>query len=314
MGYTSYNTSVSENNANIAAKLEAERQKKYAQSQKTSELGAASNANATNVGSTTNRGTKIVEYGDTGMNKDAFLKLLVAQMTNMDPTQDQDSTAYVTQMAQFASIEQMNNLNTTMTDFSVRNLLGKHVIVNQYDAKGNAIEGTVIGVQTKSGKQYLSILDTNGELQDNIESSKVAGVIENASDNTSAISALNTQFIAASALKGQRVVIVDTDDDGKTIVIKGKVEGSYIDGGDVKLKINKYDDDLNETGDTVIYSYLDIYKAGDLSDEDMDVKASDFDEDKTESGTDTDNTTGESNDSSTEETSNNSSTEGTTGN
>ena len=312
MGYTSYNASLSENNKNIAAKLEAERQKKYAQSKKTSELGAASNANAANAGSTTDRGTKIVEYGDTGMGKDAFLKLLVAQMTNMDPTQDQDSTAYVTQMAQFASIEQMNNLNTTMTDFSVRNLLGKHVIVNQYDANGNAIEGTVIGVQTKSGKQYLSILDTNGELQNNIESSKVAGVIENASDNTSAISALNTQFIAASALKGQRVVIVDEDDDGKTIVIKGKVEGAYIDGGDVKIKINKFDDNLNETGETVVYSYLDIYKAGDLSDKDMDVNPSDFEEDKSESGTDTDNTTGESNNSSTDETLNNNSTEGTT--
>ena len=311
MGYTSYNASLSENNKNIAAKLEAERQKKYAQSKKTSELGAASNANAANAGSTTDRGTKIVEYGDTGMGKDAFLKLLVAQMTNMDPTQDQDSTAYVTQMAQFASIEQMNNLNTTMTDFSVRNLLGKHVIVNQYDATGNAIEGTVIGVQTKSGKQYLSILDTNGELQNNIESSKVAGVIENASDNTSAISALNTQFIAASALKGQRVVIVDEDDDGKTIVIKGKVEGAYIDGGDVKIKINKFDDNLNETGETVVYSYLDIYKAGDLSDKDMDVNPSDFEEDKSESGTDTDNTTGESNNSSTDETLNNNSTEGT---
>ena len=311
MGYTSYNASLSENNKNIVAKLEAERQKKYAQSKKTSELGAASNANAANAGSTTDRGTKIVEYGDTGMGKDAFLKLLVAQMTNMDPTQDQDSTAYVTQMAQFASIEQMNNLNTTMTDFSVRNLLGKHVIVNQYDANGNAIEGTVIGVQTKSGKQYLSILDTNGELQDNIESSKVAGVIENASDNTSAISALNTQFIAASALKGQRVVIVDEDDDGKTIVIKGKVEGAYIDGGDVKIKINKFDDNLNETGETVVYSYLDIYKAGDLSDKDMDVNPSDFEEDKSESGTDTDNTTGESNNSSTDETLNNNSTEGT---
>jgi len=279
-----YDSKVAENNANIAAKLEAQRAKYNSGSSKTSELGDQADSNK--VGTTTSRGTKIVEYGDTGMGKNAFLNLLVAQMTNMDPTQDQDSTAYVTQMAQFASIEQMNNLNTTMTDFSVRNLLGKYVIVNQYDASGNPIEGKVMGVQTNAGKQYLSILDSNGELKDNIESSKVAGVIENISDNTSAISALNTQFIAASALKGQRVVIVDEDKDGNTIVIKGKVEGSYIDSGDVKLKINKFDDNLNETGDIEIYSYLDIYKAGDLSDEDMDVKASDFDEDKTESNND----------------------------
>ncbi|MFR1908513.1 MAG: hypothetical protein ACLS28_23500 [Clostridium neonatale] len=82
--------------------------------------------------------------------------------------------------------------------------MGKHVIVNQYDATGNAIEGTVIGVQTKSGKQYLSILDTNGELQNNIESSKVAGVIENASDNTSAISAFKYSIHCGISFKGAK--------------------------------------------------------------------------------------------------------------
>jgi len=279
-----YDSKVAENNSNVAAKLEEQRKKYQTGGTKTSSLGEQ--ADSYKVGTTTSRGTKIVEYGDTGMGKDAFLKLLVAQMTNMDPTQDQDSTAYVTQMAQFASIEQTNNLNDTMSGFSVRNLLGKHVICNQYDATGNPIEGTVIGVQNKNGKNYLSILDSNGKVQDNIDSSKVSGVIESTKDNTGAISALNTQFIAASALKGQRVVVVDEDENGKAIVIKGKVEGSYIDGGDVKLKINKFDDELNETGETVIYSYLDIYKAGDLSDEDMDVKASDFDDDETESNND----------------------------
>lgn len=307
MGSTSYNASVSENNTNVAAKLEAERQKKYAQSQKTSELGAAANANATNVGSTTDRGTKIVEYGDTGMNKDAFLKLLVAQMTNMDPTQDQDSTAYVTQMAQFASIEQMNNLNDTMSDFSVRNLIGKHVIVNQYDAKGNAIEGTVVGVERKSGKNLIAISGIDGELYDSIDSSKVAGIIQEAKDNSGAISALNTQFMAASALKGKRVVVVVKDNNKETQVIKGIIESTYIDNADVKLKIKKLDDKLNETDETAIYSYLDIYKAGDLSDKDMDVKASDFDKDKTDSSSGTG--TGESNNNSTEGTSNNNSTE-----
>ena len=307
MGSTSYNASVSENNTNVAAKLEAERQKKYAQSQKTSELGAAANANATNVGSTTDRGTKIVEYGDTGMNKDAFLKLLVAQMTNMDPTQDQDSTAYVTQMAQFASIEQMNNLNDTMSDFSVRNLIGKHVIVNQYDAKGNAIEGTVVGVERKSGKNLIAISGIDGELYDSIDSSKVAGIIQEAKDNSGAISALNTQFMAASALKGKRVVVVVKDNNKETQVIKGIIESTYIDNADVKLKIKKLDDELNETDETAIYSYLDIYKAGDLSDKDMDVKASDFDKDKTDSSSGTG--TGESNNNSTEGTSNNNSTE-----
>lgn len=312
MGSWGYDTKVAENNANVAAKLQAQREKYQNGGQKTNSLGEQ--ADSYKVGTTTSRGTKIVEYGDTGMGKDAFLKLLVAQMTNMDPTQDQDSTAYVTQMAQFASIEQMNNLNDTMSGFSVRNLLGKHVICNQYDASGNPIEGTVIGVQAKSGKNYLSILDANGEIQDNIESSKVSGVIESTKDNTSAISALNTQFIAASALKGQRVVVVDEDENKKTIVIKGIVESAYIDNADVKLRIKKLNDKLEETDEVVVYSYLDIYKAGDLTDKDMDVKASDFEKDKTESST---NTSEEgSNNNSTEDTTNNSNsaTEGTNNN
>ena len=301
MGSWGYDTKVAENKANVAAKLQAQREKYQNGGQKTNSLGEQ--ADSYKVGTTTSRGTKIVEYGDTGMGKDAFLKLLVAQMTNMDPTQDQDSTAYVTQMAQFASIEQMNNLNDTMSGFSVRNLLGKHVICNQYDASGNPIEGTVIGVQAKSGK-----------IQDNIESSKVSGVIESTKDNTSAISALNTQFIAASALKGQRVVVVDEDENKKPIVIKGIVESAYIDNADVKLRIKKLNDKLEETDEVVVYSYLDIYKAGDLTDKDMDVKASDFEKDKTESST---NTSEEgSNNNSTEDTTNNSNsaTEGTNNN
>ena len=76
---------------------------------------------------TTDRGTAIVEQNN-GLGKNAFLNLLVAQLKNMDPTQNQDSTAYVSQMAQFSSIEQMNNLNTTMQDFAYEQMVGKVAI------------------------------------------------------------------------------------------------------------------------------------------------------------------------------------------
>ena len=39
-------------------------------------------------------------------NEQTFLKLLVAQMRNQDPTQPQDGTQFVTQLAQFSSLEQ----------------------------------------------------------------------------------------------------------------------------------------------------------------------------------------------------------------
>lgn len=46
-----------------------------------------------------------------GADQEMFLKLLVAQMKNQDPLQPQDSTQYMTQLAQFSSLEQLTGIN-----------------------------------------------------------------------------------------------------------------------------------------------------------------------------------------------------------
>lgn len=53
--------------------------------------------------------------GSNALGKNEFLKLLTAQLQQQDPTQPMDSTAFVSQLAQFSSLEQMNNVNDTLT-------------------------------------------------------------------------------------------------------------------------------------------------------------------------------------------------------
>jgi flagellar basal-body rod modification protein FlgD len=49
------------------------------------------------------------------LGKDEFLKLLTAQLQKQDPTEPMDNSAFVAQLAQFSSLEQMSNVNDTLT-------------------------------------------------------------------------------------------------------------------------------------------------------------------------------------------------------
>ena len=52
--------------------------------------------------------------GATSLGKDAFLKLLVTQMENQNPLDPQDNSEFVAQLAQFSSLETMQNLSTSV--------------------------------------------------------------------------------------------------------------------------------------------------------------------------------------------------------
>jgi flagellar basal-body rod modification protein FlgD len=47
-------------------------------------------------------------------NEQTFLQLLVAQLQNQDPTQPQDGIQFITQLAQFASLEQDVQMRTDL--------------------------------------------------------------------------------------------------------------------------------------------------------------------------------------------------------
>ena len=52
------------------------------------------------------------------MGKDQFMKLLVAQLQHQDPLNPMDSTGFTAQLAQFSSLEQLQNVNTNLGNIS----------------------------------------------------------------------------------------------------------------------------------------------------------------------------------------------------
>jgi flagellar basal-body rod modification protein FlgD len=75
--------------------------------------------------------------GSNTLGKNDFLKLLMAQLQNQDPTQPSDPTAFTAQLAQFSQLELQQNANDTLTNIATAqasanqqgavNLVGKNV-------------------------------------------------------------------------------------------------------------------------------------------------------------------------------------------
>ena len=94
------------------------------------------------------------------MDKEAFLQLLVTQMQYQDPLNPQADTEFISQLAQFSSLEQMQNLNESFSNTSALSLVGKTVTVTETDKAGNStsVTGVVDFVNRDgSGKSYVSI-------------------------------------------------------------------------------------------------------------------------------------------------------------
>lgn len=66
---------------------------------------------ATNATSTTTATQAAAKSTSSLANTDTFLKLLVAQIQNQDPAQPTDGAQFLTQLAQFSSLEQLVSIN-----------------------------------------------------------------------------------------------------------------------------------------------------------------------------------------------------------
>ncbi len=100
-----------------------------------------------------------VKKANSGMDKDAFLQLLVAQMKYQDPLEPTSNTEYISQFATFSSLEQMQNMSATLELSRASGLVGETVLMKVTDSTGKTtqVQGNVDYVVYENGKAYLSI-------------------------------------------------------------------------------------------------------------------------------------------------------------
>lgn len=92
------------------------------------------------------------------LGKDAFMKLLVTQMKNQDPLSPMEGQQFAAELAQFSSLEQMQNLND--------NILGLAVL-----QQNNALMSQLTSSSTLIGHEVQYLHPQSGELRTGVVSS-----------------------------------------------------------------------------------------------------------------------------------------------
>lgn len=113
------------------------------------------------------------------LDKDAFLQLLVTQLKNQDPMNPADASQMAAQLAQFSTVEQLTNINQTLSDQAdaiaagalatqtgyAASLIGQRIVATG-DGVNVAQDGTAslnVTVGGAGGNAKLTLTDDNGK-------------------------------------------------------------------------------------------------------------------------------------------------------
>lgn len=113
------------------------------------------------VNSTNNASNLNVQKGKESLDMQDFLNLLVAQMTNQDAMNPMDNTEFISQMAQFSSLQAMSDLTEISMQGQATSLIGKNVVVAKYSDQGEleVQEGIVQRVTIYNNEARLYVND-----------------------------------------------------------------------------------------------------------------------------------------------------------
>lgn len=94
------------------------------------------------------------------LGKNDFLKLLITQVQNQDPMNPSSDTDFIAQMAQFSSLEQMQNLNRSFSYSMGFTMMGKYISAEVKDdttGEVSYVEGRVDSIHVSGSTVYAVV-------------------------------------------------------------------------------------------------------------------------------------------------------------
>lgn len=135
----------------------------------------------TGLNQVASRATTVDSSQNSAMGKDEFLRLLVAQLQAQDPLNPMNSTEFTAQLAQFSSLEQLQNINgnldnistsqSVMTNSQAVSYIGKSVkaIGNTVTVKNGSDAMLNIELASDAAKVFVGISDSMGNFVRDLE-------------------------------------------------------------------------------------------------------------------------------------------------
>lgn len=119
---------------------------------------------------------KVTTSGDNELGKNQFMELMIAQMENQNPLEPQDNGQFISQLAEFSSLEEMQKLSGSVQSFATQYqstqalqasaMVGRTVLVPGTESPMGT-DGTISGIielPESTGALNVNILNGSGEL------------------------------------------------------------------------------------------------------------------------------------------------------
>lgn len=181
---------------------------------------------------------------ENGVTIDDFLTLMVAQLQNQDFMNPVDDTQYVTQLAQFATMQQMQEMASYMKTNYVLSLIGQNVTAAKFTVAGDLNKQTG-PIQKVSLVDNEYVVYVNGEQFSLEQIMEINGPGSSSTDDDSGIENPSLQSYLMSLI-GKNVTIRKELEDGKTEDITGIVSRVSMEKGEYKVCIDDEWYDLSQ--------------------------------------------------------------------